>query len=90
MRLRITRKMLSRIVNILSLICKSQYEVRLFIAAYSLALHGFMRVGKLTVSNGTVQNHTIYLHNILLGESSLGVFIPSSKTDQYGISTTIS
>lgn len=54
MRLRITREMLSIIVNILPLICKSQYEVRLFTATYSLTFHGFMRVGKLTVSNGTV------------------------------------
>jgi hypothetical protein len=43
--------MLQQIVRVLSCVCTSQFEVKLFTAALALVFHGLFRVGELTVGN---------------------------------------
>ncbi|VDI39174.1 Hypothetical predicted protein [Mytilus galloprovincialis] len=48
-RLPITRDILEKLLRSLAVICKNGYETKLFMASFSLAFHGFMRVGHATV-----------------------------------------
>ncbi|VDI23898.1 Hypothetical predicted protein [Mytilus galloprovincialis] len=48
-RLPITRDILEKLLRSLAVICKNGYETKLFMASFSLAFHGFMRVGEITV-----------------------------------------
>jgi len=83
-RLPITRDLLAKILNSLPLVCSSHYEAKLFMAAFSLAFHGLMRVGELTVGNKSSDTHTISFHDVKISNNILEIFILSSKTDQLG------
>lgn len=88
-RLPISRELLGRIVSTLPCICKSNYESRLFQAAYSLAFHGLFRVGELTVCPTNNSNHTIAIANVNIRDDNLEIYLGSSKTDQFGKGITI-
>lgn len=89
-RLPITRDILSNILGCLSVVCRNTFEISLFQAAFSLAFHGFFRVGEITV--GTCSNetrHTICIENVQISQNQIELFLGSSKTDQQGRGTTI-
>ena len=88
-RLPITRDLLCKMLGSLSVVCKNDYETKLFRAAFSLAFHGFMRVGGLSVGSKNNQMHTVALENINIFDNKLEVLLTSSKTDQVGAGTTI-
>lgn len=88
-RLPITRDLLAKILNSLPLVCSSHYETKLFMAAFSLAFHGLMRVGELTVGSRSSDAHTISFHDVKISNNILEVFISSSKTDQLGKGMTL-
>ena len=87
-RMPITRPLLVKILLTLPTICKSSYEASLFAAAFTLAFHGFMRVGELTWDKNN-PSHTIQVHNIIVCVNYVEVYIASSKTDQLGRGTTL-
>ena len=58
-RLPITRQMLFKIVQILQSICSSNYETKLFRAAFATAFFCLFRAGELTVWKDA--NHTVQL-----------------------------
>lgn len=82
-KLPITRGMLKTLLITLNAVCRSQYEVNLFKAAFSLAFHGLLRIGEFAVSNG-VHRHVLLLSNVRFEGNQLKIFIHSSKTDQLG------
>ena len=91
-RLPISRELLGRILSILSCICSSAYEVRLFKAVFSLAFHGLFRVGELTVqtmSNTCYSNHALNVNDVQIYKTYLEIHLVSSKTDQFGRGVTI-
>lgn len=88
-RLPITRELLHKILCILPAVCKNKYENMLFSAAFSMAFHGFLRVGELTVDGKTGQLHTILFQNTKVDEHQIQLFLATSKTDQCGQGTTI-
>lgn len=88
-RLPITRDILEKLLRSLAVICKNGYETKLFMASFSLAFHGFMRVGEITVDCKNKQMHTVKFENIKLCDARLEVLLTSSKTDQFGSGTTI-
>nr|XP_022334289.1 uncharacterized protein LOC111131174 isoform X2 [Crassostrea virginica] len=91
-RLPITKTILHSIIQILPIICTNAFEATLFSAAFSLAFHGFLRVGELTVNTrkGHHQN-TIQIHNLSINQDtqSLLLSIRFSKTDQFGKGTVL-
>jgi hypothetical protein len=46
-RLSITSEILDKILKRLPVVCSSHYEAWLFAAAFSMAYHGFLRVGEI-------------------------------------------
>jgi hypothetical protein len=89
-RLPITKELLVIILRILPFVCVSQYERKFFSAAFSVAYHGLLRVGKIAF-NGIHSRHGIAISNVsILGNGLLNISIPSSKIDQIGMSTFIS
>jgi hypothetical protein len=88
-RLPISRDLLANILNYLPLVCSSHYEAKLFMATFSLAFHGLMRVGELTVGNKSSDTHTISFHDVKISNNILEVFILSSKTNQLGKGMTL-
>ncbi|CAG2188983.1 unnamed protein product [Mytilus edulis] len=88
-RLPITRDILEKLLRSLAVICKNGYETKLFMTSFSLAFHGFMRVGEITVDCKNKQMHTVKFENIKLCDARLEVLLTSSKTDQFGSGTTI-
>lgn len=73
----------------MSVVCNNDYETKLFRAAFSIAFHGFMRVGELSVGSKNNQMHTVAIENINIFDNKLEVLLTSSKTDQVGAGTTI-
>ena len=66
--------------------CVSQYERKLFSAAY----HGLLREGEIAF-NVIHSRHVIAISNVSVsGNGLLNISIPSSKTDQIGMGTLIS
>ena len=86
-RLPITPSLLSKLVKILPVICKSSYEVQLFTAAFLLAFFGFLRVGEFasTDRSGTNDFKLIARDDIAVSGSCLSLRIRYSKTDQRGV-----
>ncbi|CAG2212893.1 unnamed protein product [Mytilus edulis] len=72
-RLPITRDILEKLLRSLAVICKNGYETKLFMASFSLAFHGFMRVGEITVDCKNKQMHTVKFENIKLCDARLEV-----------------
>ena len=66
----------------MSVVCNNDYETKLFRTAFSLAFHGFMRVGELSVGSKNNQMHTVAIENINIFDNKLEVLLTSSKTDQ--------
>lgn len=89
LRLPITFDLLKMILTYLPSICKSDYETRLFRAAFSLSFHGFFRIGEIPANNHGVR-HTLLLQNVNFSNSVLSVRLFISKTDQFGRGVTIS
>ena len=70
--------------------CVSQYERKLFSAAFSVAYHGLLRVGEIAF-NVIHSHHVIAISNVSVsGNGLLNISILSSKTDQIGMGTLIS
>ncbi|CAG2223357.1 unnamed protein product [Mytilus edulis] len=87
-RLPITSELLTRIIEKLPLVCYSAYESLLFAAAFSVAFHGFLRVGELVYTKlGQAQN-IISIHGTQILWGAKGEFIrlhlTHSKGDQTG------
>ena len=81
-RLPITRQMLQQIVRVFSCVCTSQFEVKLFTAAFALIFHGLFRVGELTVDN-RYAHHTVQHSNVKVFDKYVEIYLPTSKTDQF-------
>lgn len=92
-RLPITAEILTKIINKLSSICSSLYETRLFTAAYTLAYHGFLRVGELVYTKQGQTHQILSLDNVQILKDGNFQFIrlhlQHSKCDQVGKGTTI-
>ncbi|XP_076114389.1 uncharacterized protein LOC143082555 [Mytilus galloprovincialis] len=87
-RLPITSELLTRIIEKLPSVCYSAYESLLFAAAFSVAFHGFLRVGELVYTKlGQAQN-IISIHGTQILWGAKGEFIrlhlTHSKGDQTG------
>ena len=86
-RLPITYEILVEICVQLQSICKSEYEVTLFKAAYTLAFFGLFIVGELVSSSAaTINDIPLYLSDIhgLEQNSKFRVSLRQSKTNQSG------
>ena len=89
LRLPITLEILNKIIPRLHLVCRDSYEARLFGAAFTLAYHALLRVGELALSKGNSPNKIIQVQHISVQDSAIKLFIKYSKTDQYGLGTTL-
>lgn len=87
-RLPITFDILSSVLEVLPIVCKSSYEAILFKSAFSLAFHGLFRIGEITVNTHRAQ-HTVMFKNVTIKDSLLSLRLSSSKTDQTGKGVTI-
>lgn len=85
-RLPITRELLSKLLTIFPIVCRSQFEAKLFTSAFSLALHGMLRIGELTVNKGD-NNNTAMINDIQITDIGLAINLKYSKTDQFGKGT---
>ncbi|KAJ8304804.1 hypothetical protein KUTeg_018387 [Tegillarca granosa] len=81
-RMPITVDILKKLLNSVSFVCHSEFEIAIF----SLAFFGFFRIGELVVSSINRHGHALQSNNIHFLEqiNSLEIFIPHSKTDQSG------
>ncbi|CAC5420120.1 unnamed protein product [Mytilus coruscus] len=75
---------LGKIVGVLPSVCSSQFETKLFTAAFSLAFHGLFRVGELTVGSKGIAVHTVLFNNVKVCDKLIQVYLATSKTDQLG------
>ena len=92
-RLPITLPLLTRIVQVLPVICFDTYEFKLFRAAYVLAFFGFLRVGEFSLSVGNDIQYILQVSDVKFAPdmSRIYVKINSSKSDQHrrGVTLTI-
>lgn len=69
-------------------VCFSEYEASLFSSAFSLAYHGFLRVGELVFSKKWQSHQVIGVENICFFKENdqdiIELYLPFSKTDQHG------
>ena len=87
----ITFEILNKIILALPHVCSSSYESQLFAASFTLAFFAFLRVSEFTIPNtNNVSDSALFRSDISMDTSSLNVRIRKSKTDQLGLSTTIS
>lgn len=84
-RLPITQPLLTKIVAKLHSVCFSTYEALLFKAAFTLAFHGFMRVGEITASSLCL-SRAVAVTDVNFDSSGKQLFVNLrfSKTDQTG------
>jgi hypothetical protein len=47
--------MLISLITVSPSVCNSQYETKLFKAAFSVAFHGLLRIGEFSINNRGVQ-----------------------------------
>lgn len=89
-RLPITTNLLKDILSKLPLVCTSLYESKMFSAAFTLAFHGFLRVGEITLHRNNC-DRVLSVHDIKIEQMDklLKVHIRYSKTDQSGQGTVI-
>ena len=88
----ITMDILGKLVNSLSGLCSSSYEVLLFKASFCLAFFGFLRVGEITAvskKGGVANVLSVEDLKFSMDHSSFEINIRSSKTDQRGVGTTL-
>ena len=64
-----------------SSVCNSQYEIKLFKAAFSVAFHGLLRIDELAINNGC-SRHVLLISNLAICNENLKLKFSSSKTDQ--------
>lgn len=87
-RLPISRELLHKIINALPLVCTSNFEAALFSSAFSIAFHGFLRVGEIAMNKPCQLKQIITINNTDLcldGESEMiKLRITYSKADQHG------
>ena len=92
-RMPITEDLLLRIVNNLPNICVSLYEANLFSTAFSIAFHGFFRVGEIVLSKRWQAHQIVGIEHVKFHSRDntefIKIVIPYSKTDQYGQGVTI-
>jgi hypothetical protein len=92
-RLSITPNILTSIIQKLTSVCKSQFEVYLFRAAFLLAFFCFLRVGELTCPRKKgLWSRALSIDDVSIESSDrkkLKVQIRYSKTDQRGASANI-
>ena len=85
-RLPITSELLSKIIQILPVICTDLSESHLLSAAFSMAFACFLRVGELMLTKSTMIEKIIELEDKVMNET-IGFFkinLRYSKTDQMG------
>ena len=84
----ITLSLLGQILRALSYVCKSDYEVLMYSAAFLVAFHGFLRVGEFTVSSRKHDGQQLGVSDVrVTGEApnrKVVLRLRSSKTDQRG------
>ncbi len=87
----ITPRMLSDICRMLPLVCYSEYEAKLFKAAFLLAYFGLFRVSELVCTSRTVIGSALKAGDIAFDREcgSLSVSLKTYKTKQYGSPTVI-
>lgn len=87
----ITLTILRKLPRALKCICFSNYEAKLFHAAFTLAFFGFLRIGELALSNSKSNIKTVLgINDIAITENGhLQVILRFSKTDQFGKSVTL-
>lgn len=87
-RLPVTLTILQDMLSALGRACRSNYEVALFEAAFTLAFFAFLRVGEFTTkSRNDKGERVLAVHDIAFkdpGHSAVQVRVRFSKTDQHG------
>lgn len=83
-RLPITLEILQSIIAKLPLVCENLYESSLFTAAFSLAFHGFLRIGEIVVTRSEYAGRVISVSDLVVEQSKahIRLTIRGSKTDQ--------
>jgi len=85
----ITLDLLTKLINVLQFVCTSVYESTLYKSMFSLACFAFLQIGEITINTTSryiIRRDDVYFPQTLL---FVNVKIPFSKTDQEGLSTTI-
>ncbi|XP_077775832.1 uncharacterized protein LOC144325689 [Podarcis muralis] len=81
----ISFELLRKMRKKLRVVCWSDYEARLFSAAFSIAFFGALRVGELVVEvHGDGRTRGLLLQDVQLSSAEVGITIRHSKTDQRG------
>ena len=80
-RLPITRDLLNSILSIFLCICSSLFECSLSKSVFSLAFHGMLRVGELTVGSKCANSHRVTVNNVSVSNGILEIYRATSKTD---------
>jgi D-hexose-6-phosphate mutarotase len=75
-RLPIAQGLFLKLINVLPYICSSIFEATLFSSAFSLAFHGFFRVGVIHIKDISIANAN--------DVDKIELRIAFSKTDQHG------
>ena len=75
-RLPISQDLFLKLINVLPYICSSIFEATLFSSAFSLAFHGFLRVGVIHIKDISIANAN--------DVDKICLRIAFSKTDQHG------
>ena len=82
-KLPITKRILTKIFQVLLCICRNDFESSLFAAAFSLAFHGLLRIGELVIhpnsSSRVLQSSDV---NVDRAQGAINITITYSKTDQ--------
>ena len=80
----IGRSLLEKIVCLLPKVCRNSYETKLFLAAYTLAYFGLLRISELVYTSVSLADRPLMLSDICLSNSFLILTIRKSKTNQVG------
>ena len=88
-RLPITNAVLRDICTVLPRICYSQYESKMFKAAFLLAFYGLFRIGELVAPSNMHEDKTLMFSNVSVNmrEKKVNVTLKVTKTNQSGPST---
>jgi hypothetical protein len=79
----ITLNILKLLIVKVPLLCYNKFESSLFTAAFSLAFHGFFRVGGITFTSAAYQDRVLSINDVsLINNSELINTVRGSKTDQ--------
>lgn len=81
--------LLQELVGLLPGVCTSNYEVRLFTVAFSLAFFGALRIGELVSKNRSGAGG-LQLNDVTMSGECVQIHISKSKTDQLGKGVSVS